>query len=210
MIELVADELYFSLTEDEDDFLLRPQEGASSSSSASSSSRRPQRQILDENQFEELKMILSHRVKLRMKLNLIGRMSSLGGSRGASTPQLGMSAPNSRQPSHEALDETPPGTPRPSAGAPKSPGRNDSSLALRRQASIGSEMGAEGKDKSMKMVSKCARFQNCCMNLQIRKFCVRFFSFTFLLNPSFHLMPDWFHVCCERKRFFSINPPFPF
>lgn len=58
--------------------------------------------VLQPEQFEELKVILSHRVKLRMKLNLLGRMSSVAESRPGSMSFK--SAPASRQTSKESLD----------------------------------------------------------------------------------------------------------
>jgi len=49
-------------------------------------------------QFAEIKKALGHRVKLRMKLNLLGKMTSVAESTG------GKSAPTSRQPSKESLN----------------------------------------------------------------------------------------------------------
>ncbi|XP_059086432.1 electrogenic sodium bicarbonate cotransporter 1-like isoform X2 [Tigriopus californicus] len=90
----IMDELYLILQDDED-----PE----------------RRSIFEGHQLEELKMILSQRVKLRMKLNLIGKMSSLSTSRPQSlSTSSGLnlkSASPSRQPSREGLNASPPGSP---------------------------------------------------------------------------------------------------
>lgn len=126
----ISDELYLILQDDQD----------------------PERRaIFEGHQLEELKMILSQRVKLRMKLNLIGKMSSLSASRPQSlSTSSGLnikSASPSRQPSREGLNTTPPGSP---------------TGGMSRQTSMASPMihprsystSADGKDKdkSKKMV----------------------------------------------------------
>ncbi len=75
---------------------------------------------LTEEQFKELKVKMSHRTKLRMKLNLLGMMTSMtsGGSsskdssggdsgKGVGSLLTLKSEQGSRQPSRESLNERP-------------------------------------------------------------------------------------------------------
>ncbi len=75
---------------------------------------------LTEEQFEELKVKMSHRTKLRMKLNLLGMMTSVtsgggggkdsgggDGGKGVGSSLTLKSEPGSRQPSRESLNERP-------------------------------------------------------------------------------------------------------
>ncbi len=60
---------------------------------------------LHHSHFDEIKFALGHRVKLRMKLNLFGRMTSVTEVGGSST-HLGRSAPSSEVPSRSESKES--------------------------------------------------------------------------------------------------------
>ena len=123
--------------------------------------------IFDAEHFEQIKFLLSHRVKLRMKLNLLGKMTSVAEGVAENAGGFNLkSAPASRQPSKESLDQedsSRPTTPsKMMSSSPRQPHPPQDSLSASPPSDCGgptfipraNSTSTSSREKSVRMVRK--------------------------------------------------------